>query len=393
MIRKRPSEGIYSAACALLLLLATQCAVSGTDLGGAVLTNGYCQFSLNGWSGRTCVVESSPDMVNWTPIRTNSANSDPLIIVAATNNTCFYRTKTRRVLLPLPSFAYALAAEGDINMNGTGIIADSYNSTDPAWSTNGQFDPFKTGTNGNIASVQGTVFLGNHNINGSLYLGPTATFQNGPGQISGAIYYDYNIQFPDVVLPTADTNGNPIVWQVARETKVGSGKNAIYLYDFTGANDGGYYLITNSDSIVVDPGVTITLQVTNQTFIPTGITIAGGITNSGSIILYHNPSSPGGSVNLEGNSSGGAINNRPINFIYFGLPNVSNITLGGSSTFIGCIYAPEATMTLNVGGYANNFCGSAVVGQAIDNGHYQLHFDESLLTAGPFGYYYNYTWP
>src|SRR5579859_3908838 len=52
-----------------------------------------------------------------------------------------------------PLFRFAIAAVSQIQMNGSGVAADSFNSSDPTLSTAGQYDPNKTSTNGNVASV------------------------------------------------------------------------------------------------------------------------------------------------------------------------------------------------------------------------------------------------
>ncbi|HTL16477.1 MAG TPA: hypothetical protein VL793_04525, partial [Patescibacteria group bacterium] len=65
-----------------------------------------------------------------------------------------------------PLFRFALAAVSTIQMNGNGLVADSFNSSNPSLSTAGQYDPTKTSTNGNVASEYGPVDFGNHNISG-----------------------------------------------------------------------------------------------------------------------------------------------------------------------------------------------------------------------------------
>lgn len=294
-------------------------------------------------------------------------------------------------------FQVGLGAVGSINMNGNGAASDSWNSQTNTQSTGGQFDSNKTSTNGSVASVDGIVNIGNHTIDGNLYLGPTATYQSGVGQVLGTIYYDYNIQFPDVTLPTVDANGNSVSWVNGTETTVGSGKTAVTSYHFTSANNNGYYIVNNSDGIIVDPGVTVTLQVTVQSYAPTGLAIGGGTTNAGTVIMYHNPTVNGnqtGSINLAGNSIGGAVDNRPVNFQYYGMPTVTSITLGGTSTFIGAIYAPEASLTLNGGGNSNNLEGAAIVNNVTLNGHYDFHYDVSLANyvTGPSRGYIPFSW-
>jgi choice-of-anchor A domain-containing protein len=81
---------------------------------------------------------------------------------------------------------------------------------------------------------------------------------------------------------------------------------------------------------------------------------------------------------LSGNSSGGASGNRPENLYVYGLQGVTSITLSGNSSFVGAIYAPEAVLTLNGGGAANNLIGAAVVNSVTLNGHYDFHYDTYL---------------
>jgi hypothetical protein len=205
--------------------------------------------------------------------------------------------------LPAP---VALGVVGNIHLLGNDIVADSYNSQDPTESINGLWNGY-SGTNGNLASVQGIVDIGNHLINGNLYLGPNATY-DGSGMVAGTIYSCNNLQFPDVSLPTNDASGNPIVWTPA------PGKTSAHTF----ANS-GYYIITDNGSVTVSPGVTVTLDVRTTSYFPSGLTINGGTTNAGTVIMYQES----GSLTLNMSVIGGAINNRPKNFFYFGLPGVT----------------------------------------------------------------------
>jgi choice-of-anchor A domain-containing protein len=83
--------------------------------------------------------------------------------------------------------------------------------------------------------------------------------------------------------------------------------------------------------------------------------------------------------------SGNAIvdSGRAGNFYYYGLPGVTSITWSGNSAFIGVIYAPEADLTLNGGGNNIDMVGSTITKSITMNGHFDFHFDESLLTSGP----------
>jgi choice-of-anchor A domain-containing protein len=93
-----------------------------------------------------------------------------------------------------------------------------------------------------------------------------------------------------------------------------------------------------------------------------------------------------GSLKLSGSAAGGATNNRPENFVYFGLPGVTAIAFSGNASFVGVIYAPEADFTQSGGGNSDiDFRGSIVVKSITVNGNFALHYDDSLA-----GYYYGY---
>jgi hypothetical protein len=269
-------------------------------------------------------------------------------------------------------FSVGLGAVGNINMNGNSVATDSWNSHTNALSSNGLYVPNLVSANGDVASEEGIVNIGNHTIDGNLYLGATASYTSGTNQVTGQIYYDYNIQFPNAALPTTDTNGNSISWLPAPTTSSG-GKKPVNTNTFTSS---GYYIVNNSNPIYVAPGVTATVDVQTTSFSPSTVSIGGSTTNSGSLIMYQDS----GTATLGGNAGGGAIGNRPENFVYFGLSNMTSITLSGTSTFVGAIYAPNATLTLNGGGNGNNLEGSAIVSGVTLNGHYDFHYDLALAS-------------
>jgi hypothetical protein len=350
-------------------------AEAGVDEALAQMNASPGNFSANGWGGGstnygpvTRPLAGGSYAVNITGGTTPTIYSTGSAWVADTSQQVSRRIKVTVSSQQMSPFTVALGAVTNINMNGNSLLTDSYNSQTNTMSTNGQYDPNKISTNGSVASEQGILNIGNQTVDGNVYLGPEASFQSKPnGTVTGTIYYDYNVQFPPATLPSTDNNGNSISWLNP------PGNSSAH--DFT---TGGYYIVSDSGTITVEPGITVTLQVTAQSFAPSSITLKGGITNSGSIIMYGNPNSPGGSVTLGGNASGGAIGNRPVNFIFFGLDNLASITFSGTSDFAGAVYAPKTTVTLNGGGHGYNISGSVIAGQATDNGHYYIHYDESL---------------
>lgn len=261
-------------------------------------------------------------------------------------------------------FLMGLVAIYNIDFNGNSVASDSWNSYNPFQSTNGLYNGY-VGTNGDVASVYGIVNIGKHTICGNLFLGPDATYTSGAGQVTGTIYTDANLNFKDAALPTNNANGNPISWNSAPTS---NNTHTI--------TNSGYYTISDSYPVVVNPGLNVTLDVQTPSWAPNALNIGGSTTNSANVALYLES----GSITLGGNSSGGASGNRPGNLIVYGLPAVTSITLSGKSSFIGAIYAPEATLTLNGGGNGYNIMG-AVVGKSVTlNGHYDFHYDTALAT-------------
>jgi hypothetical protein len=319
---------------------------------GAV-TNGQIPLTLIGEASVQYVIESSPDLLNWSPVATNSDNnSTRQLALPAVTAATFYRASRK----PIPLFNYALAAQGNIDLMGSGLIASSWNSYDPNQSTNGAYNGY-TGINGDIASVAGIVDLSNHTVDGSLFLGPTASF-SGSGYVTGSISINTNLVFPDVSLPN-------VTWLPAPLT------NGICAF-----TTNGFYNITNNNPISVEPGIVATLSVTSATtFSPSSITIKGGTTNSGTLIIYQSR----GSFSF----TGGPLTGRPQNFIYLGLPGVTSLNILTAANFVGLIYAPEAVVPFQSGASSYYFIGSYVVGNATLNGHCTFHFDESLRTNGP----------
>ena len=116
------------------------------------------------------------------------------------------------------------------------------------------------------------------------------------------------------------------------------------MYDFTTSGD---YYINSSTNIQVEAGVTVRLRVDNANFNPSSIHVVSTNGVSGTLILYQ----VAGSSTMSGNVT--VDSGRARNFYYYGLPGVTNITYGGTSMFVGAIYAPEANLTLNGGGNNN----------------------------------------
>jgi choice-of-anchor A domain-containing protein len=138
-----------------------------------------------------------------------------------------------------------------------------------------------------------------------------------------------------------------------------------------------------TDLVSVAAGVAVRLRVDATTFNPANIHILSTNGASGTLTIYQ----VAGSVTMSGNPT--VDSGRARNFWYYGLPGVTSVTFGGTSSFIGVIYAPEANLTLNGGGNNNGLIGSSITKSITMNGHYDFHFDQDLSSIGPTHYVVN----
>jgi len=335
-----------------------------------VITNGQLQVTLQAESGVSYVIETSPDLQNWSPVLTNSdTNLTRLITLSAPTDPAFARALRQ----PLPVYASTLAAKSYVNLQGNSIHFDSYDSSDPVFSTSGHYDPLKAKAGGDIA-CEGYLNVANADINGRLRTGPAGNYAFGPSGYAGPIGWpgpglyssdwyrnDYRFTFPEVAPPFA--NGmNPSSQGTTNYWVLDSGD---YFWN-------GNVLVPSRTNILVTGSAR--LYVSGEFRM-----------TSTSMILF----SPGSTLKLY--SGGGRLALGLIEnaccveaFQCYGLLTVTNATWSGSSSFTGVIYTPQATLTVGGGGSTiYDFAGACVVDQAVVNGHVNFHFDENLMRAGP----------
>jgi hypothetical protein len=266
-----------------------------------------------------------------------------------------------------------------IDLNGNGIMTDSFNSANTNLSTNGRYDPLKTSTNGSIASLEGLVDVGNATVNGSVYLGPTASSSILNGTITGGISNDWNASFEDVVLPTSQ----PLPATLAPSPVTIDGVSYQYVFGYP-LPTSGYYQIANwhSQNIYIGTNSHITLLLTG-TAAAGAIRVAGMSTNAAKLTIYMD----GPSIAL---SSAAVVDGGLASCLsYYGTTNNIAISLGGTADFVGTIYAPEAAIHAGGGG---TIIGAIVALSVVMNGHVTFHFDEALPLHGPIGGFVAKSW-
>ena len=112
-----------------------------------------------------------------------------------------------------------LIARDDITMNGGGVRIDSFDSTDPAHSTNGRYDSAKAKDGGYAGAVTGSINTGNGGIWGYAATGPNGTVTGNVGDHGwmasnsgvqpGHYRKDLNVSFPPVKPPFTGGGQNP----------------------------------------------------------------------------------------------------------------------------------------------------------------------------------------
>ncbi len=344
-------------------------------LGSPVLTNNQFQVSLIGESGVSYVIESSPDLVNWASVATNSDSSiSRLIDVAAPASAVFYRANRG----PLPLFIAALTARKRLDLVGNGITTDSYDSSDWVHFPGGFYNVTNRMAGGDVACEAGITNFTNANIYGHVRTGPNAIFNLGangrvgdfdwlgPGIEPGWWNNDFRSCFPEVKPPY--TNGLAL--------NVASGTNT-YILGNGQYYQAGNFSLKNNETMYVSGNTS--LYVTGN--FAMGNTASITISSGASLKLYSGSSSGAatsaslGLMNTSGNAS---------TFQLYGLPTLTALTWGGNTTYIGIVYAPEASFTLGGGGNITNDCQGAFLANSIYvNGHFNVHFDENLKRSGP----------
>jgi hypothetical protein len=271
---------------------------------------------------------------------------------------------------PAPTFTRPLVLTGKFTPKQNTNVIDSYDSEDPAKSTNGLYDVAKRQSNGNIIlnDSTGTDLIGMM-IYGSLgYTGPTVpNTQNVTGQII--------TPRTEKVLPvskpnwtTVDANlgavvaagtvpsgpiGSPKRYKMS-SLKIASGGDVVFAESAPGLGGEieiwitGDVSLTGSTQLIVEKGVKVTVW------------FEGNLKAAGSLATNYNGTA--GSLSFNGVTPSD------------GTPRI--IDMGGSSTTIATFNAPAYDVSLNgAGGFFGGFIAKTL---SFNNGKGEVHYDEAL---------------
>ncbi len=287
-------------------------------------------------------------------------------------------------------FMNAMAARVNVDFRGFGVETDSFDSEDPTASTGGMYDPAKRRANGDVASMEGLLNVGNAKVMGSIRNGAEADYavnangsvgdlgwvQSGTKGIQPGHYVnDFNMDFPEV--PPPYSTG------LAPESKIVGTPGTNYYWVLGSGN----YMVNNQVRMKTGDQVLVTgrarlyvtgdflMQGSSQLIIAPGGTLELYVAGSSTVIT---------SVNNAGSCA---------DFRYYGLPSNIALALTGNDAFLGTIYAPNAFFSLGGGGGDPiDYQGACVVNTIKMNGHFKFHFDENLRRKGPVSGYQVVNW-
>jgi hypothetical protein len=296
---------------------------------------------------------------NWTITATGTASSSLMTLPVS-------RTVTVTVH-PTTPFEWAILAKGQIDFKGNTPLVDSWNSDDGVYdATTNQRSNGTVGTDGSLINAGGL------DIWGSMITGPNGTVNAGSGFTMNS--NDYCRAVPTNTI----SNGLEVFIPSVSEPWV-MGSSGVTVVD----ND--------DESIVVSGNTSLELDDLNGDM---------AITGSGTLILYVNEVSIGGGddftitptpgqnlsviiyVKNDFDVAGNGIANttgKATNLQIYCLPTCAEVDLGGTSEFVGALYAPDSDVKLNGN---EDYYGSVIAKTVFYNGTGSFHYDEALDTAG-----------
>ena len=338
------------------------------------------RFELEGETLGRYVIEASTNLQEWLPAGTNEARASRREVVLPASGSGGF---VRAIADPANRFRFALAARGQIDLSGSRSRVDNFDSSSELYSTNGRYDPTKALDTAEVAvgsSVVDSLSIGSLALAGTI---TAETVEDLPGDVDlvvgsktwhdtgqtglepGHAFGDLELAWPEVGPPFTGGAFTPFSGFV---------NETFYTYVL---RDFSYFLSSlNLNSFQK-------LAVTGHTVLYVGGNIS--ITGSAHLEVF-----PGASLRLYSSGSNvviggaGVINHtgRADAFIYYGMPDNTNLSVTISDYLTGCIYAPNADITLSYGGSAvAQFIGSCTGRNIYLNGFIDFHYDEALRSG------------
>ena len=143
-----------------------------------LLTNGF-QFLLQSEPNDAFLIERSRDLTNWTPVAISTVRQSTRTVVApgsATNSMHVYRARLLR--------GYGIRVTSWFDLRGFEFESDSFDSSDPAYSTAGYYDPAKRLDGGDVAAYSVVTNVSIAQIRGKLWMGLNGKTHGSIGGLS-----------------------------------------------------------------------------------------------------------------------------------------------------------------------------------------------------------------
>jgi hypothetical protein len=270
--------------------------------------------------------------------------------------------KTLQISLQGSTSLFGVVARNGLRLQNTSF-ADSFNSN-PTGSPTGPWRSYSAGiatSNTRVAVLAGSISVASGKIYGNLYLGPGVATPPA-SDYTGTGTTDYTASFP---MPTYPTTAS-----VSQSYNVGSSiPGTLPRGGDLPASDGRYYYFCSGATIgavTITAGKNVTIVGTN-----TGMTYGLTIQNLGTCIVYMDKT-----VVLGTNRS---INNGN----WAGALQVFTTTTGtcsfaNNSRFVGCLYAPNASLIASGSGSSGLLVGYFVAKTITASNTMDFHFDEAL---------------
>ena len=263
------------------------------------------------------------------------------------------------ILRPVYPFESAVVSAGGVQAPDAGTVFDSFNSTLPASSTNGQYDSLKRLAHGAVSANAASVTIGG-TVYGNVGSNGGSVQQNG--HVTGIVNNDAYVPLPLVNPPT--WQGSPLApGLVSGNTTLPAGPALLpSQYRFSGIS--GNLHITKG---LAGLGTNVTIYVNGD--VTGGIQVDPGITAQ----IYVSGSIATNASRLVNGS--GLASNLQVYGVNDGSGSTPSIRINSDANLVAAIYAPGHSVALSG---SNDVSGAIVAGSLQASGAIRVHFDESL---------------
>lgn len=290
---------------------------------------------------------------------------------------------------PVGAFRLAMLGVSSVDLTDRNILIDSYDSRDSTKSTNGNYDPAKRQSNGDVATNGALVNAGNAQVYGDVLTneGTALNTDNVHGEIRNDFYQEvFNVSQPAVT--PEPSSPSSVMSSTELDAKASTPANYVLStiklsgdekLRIRGAADGsptyaqiivtGNFTLSGSAQVSLDPGVYARFFVVGD----------ADITGQG----FLNP-------------------NPPLHLQFYGVDrpkkadgtpaDPGSIKIAGNGGFSGAVYAPNYNVELKGGGSTDTLFGAFVGYTVRMTGVQSVHYDETLADGGLISDYKIVSW-